>query len=53
MVDGLNFKDFVASLSPFSQKATIQQKIECNEFMQLNIFEFRFILICYIYFFFI
>jgi serine/threonine-protein phosphatase 2B regulatory subunit len=28
IVDGLNFKDFVAFLSPFSQKATIQQKIE-------------------------
>ncbi|XP_078157915.1 uncharacterized protein LOC144553564 [Carex rostrata] len=28
MVDGFNFKEFVAFLSPFSQKATIQQKIE-------------------------
>ncbi|KAJ1698521.1 Calcineurin subunit B [Rhynchospora pubera] len=28
MVDGLNFKDFVAFLSPFSAKATAQQKIE-------------------------
>ncbi|KAJ3698992.1 hypothetical protein LUZ61_002697 [Rhynchospora tenuis] len=28
MVDGLNFKDFVAFLSPFSPKATAQQKIE-------------------------
>ncbi|KAF5190015.1 Calcineurin subunit b [Thalictrum thalictroides] len=28
MVDGLNFKDFVAFLSAFSNKASIQQKIE-------------------------
>lgn len=28
MVDGLNFKDFVAFLSAFSTKASIQQKIE-------------------------
>ncbi|XP_041019665.1 calcineurin subunit B-like isoform X1 [Juglans microcarpa x Juglans regia] len=28
MVDGLNFKDFVAFLSAFSAKATIQHKIE-------------------------
>ncbi|KAF8407175.1 hypothetical protein HHK36_006301 [Tetracentron sinense] len=28
MVDGLNFKDFVAFLSAFSAKASIQQKIE-------------------------
>nr|DAD45054.1 TPA_asm: hypothetical protein HUJ06_003284 [Nelumbo nucifera] len=28
MVDGLNFKDFVAFLSAFSSKASIQQKIE-------------------------
>jgi len=28
MVDGLNFKDFVAFLSTFSSKASIQQKIE-------------------------
>lgn len=30
MVDGLNFKDFVAFLSAFSAKATIQHKIECK-----------------------
>ena len=30
MVDGLNFKDFVAFLSAFSGKATTQQKIECK-----------------------
>ncbi|XP_047959128.1 calcineurin subunit B-like isoform X4 [Salvia hispanica] len=28
MTDGLNFKDFVAFLSAFSAKATVQQKIE-------------------------
>ncbi|KAG1327864.1 calcineurin subunit B [Cocos nucifera] len=28
MVDGLNFKDFVAFLSTFSLKATLEQKIE-------------------------
>lgn len=28
MVDGLNFKDFVAFLSAFSSKASMQQKIE-------------------------
>ncbi|XP_010906002.1 uncharacterized protein [Elaeis guineensis] len=28
MVDGLNFKDFVAFLSTFSSKATLEQKIE-------------------------
>ncbi|XP_072953448.1 uncharacterized protein [Typha angustifolia] len=28
MVDGLNFKDFVAFLSAFSSKASLQQKIE-------------------------
>ncbi|KAE8705935.1 DNA double-strand break repair rad50 ATPase, putative isoform 1 [Hibiscus syriacus] len=28
MVDGLNFKDFVAFLSAFSPRATLQQKIE-------------------------
>lgn len=28
MVDGLNFKDFVAFLSAFSAKATLPQKIE-------------------------
>lgn len=30
MVDGLNFKDFVAFLSAFSAKASAQQKIECE-----------------------
>ena len=30
MVDGLNFKDFVAFLSAFSPQATIEQKIECK-----------------------
>lgn len=30
MVDGLNFKEFVAFLSAFSPHATLHQKIECN-----------------------
>ena len=30
MVDGLNFKDFVAFLSTFSAKASLRQKIERN-----------------------
>lgn len=30
MLDGLNFKEFVAFLSAFSPRATLQQKIECN-----------------------
>jgi hypothetical protein len=30
MVDGLNFKDFVAFLSAFSAKATMQHKIGCK-----------------------
>lgn len=30
MVDSLNFKDFVAFLSAFSAKATMQHKIECK-----------------------
>lgn len=30
MVDGLNFKDFVAFLSAFSPQATLDQKIECK-----------------------
>lgn len=28
MVDGLNFKDFVAFLSVFSAKASMQQKVQ-------------------------
>ena len=31
MVDGLNFKEFVAFLSAFSPRASLQQKIECND----------------------
>lgn len=30
MLDGLNFKEFVAFLSAFSSRATLQQKVECN-----------------------
>lgn len=30
MVEGLNFKDFVAFLSAFSARATMQQKMECT-----------------------
>jgi hypothetical protein len=31
MLDGLNFKEFVAFLSAFNPRATLQQKIECND----------------------
>jgi hypothetical protein len=31
MLDALNFKEFVAFLSAFSPRATLQQKIECND----------------------
>jgi len=31
MLDGLNFKEFVSFLSAFSPRATLQQKIECND----------------------
>ena len=31
MLDGLNFKEFVAFLSAFSPRATLQHKIECND----------------------
>lgn len=30
MVDGLNFKDFVAFLSAFSAKASLRQKVQCK-----------------------
>lgn len=30
ILDGLNFKEFVAFLSAFSSRASLQQKIECN-----------------------
>ncbi|CAN0920603.1 Calcineurin subunit B [Linum grandiflorum] len=33
MVDGINFKDFVAFLSAFSTKATTDQKIACMHFL--------------------
>lgn len=33
MVDGLNFKDFVAFLLAFSAKASMKQKIECMLYM--------------------
>lgn len=29
MLDGLNFKEFVAFLSAFSPRTSLQQKIEC------------------------
>ena len=31
LLGGLNFKEFVAFLSAFSPRATLQQKIECSE----------------------
>jgi hypothetical protein len=37
MVDGLNFKDFVAFLSAFSANATTQQKIECKCWLLNNL----------------
>jgi len=37
MVDGLNFKDFVAFLSAFSAKATMQHKIECKCLLLYNL----------------
>jgi hypothetical protein len=33
MVDGLNFKEFVAFLSAFSPRAPLQHKIECNAYL--------------------
>lgn len=41
MVDGLNFKDFVAFLSAFSAKASIQRKIECTYKMHTYLRLFR------------
>lgn len=41
MVDGLNFKDFVAFLSAFSPHATLEQKIECKP--QFLVFFFVFL----------
>jgi hypothetical protein len=40
MVDGLNFKDFVAFLSTFSAKASPRQKLECmpNLFVPISLF---------------
>lgn len=31
MLDGLNFKEFVAFLSAFSSRASLQQKVECKD----------------------
>lgn len=39
MLDGLNFKEFVAFLSAFSSRTSLQQKIECScsfAFIDLN-----------------
>lgn len=36
MVDGLNFKDFVAFLLAFSAKASMNQKIECMFYMHFK-----------------
>jgi hypothetical protein len=40
MVDGLNFKDFVAFLSTFSSKASPRQKFECmpSLFVSISLF---------------
>lgn len=32
MLDGLNFKEFVAFLSAFSSRASLQQKVECKTY---------------------
>lgn len=40
MVDGLNFKDFVAFLSTFSSKASLEQKIECENQLLIGGFLF-------------
>ena len=40
MVDGLNFKDFVAFLSAFSAKASVHHKIECEFFSCCCLFIF-------------
>ncbi|KAJ0746857.1 putative EF-hand domain-containing protein [Helianthus annuus] len=48
MVDGLNFKEFVAFLSAFSSRATLQHKVECKvydlwqfEFIKVVVFIFK------------
>lgn len=37
MADGLNFKDFVAFLSAFSAKASMQHKIQCKCLLLYNL----------------
>lgn len=49
MVDGLNFKDFVAFLSAFSTKASIQQKIE-REYWLTDLFLLFYSILILIYF---
>lgn len=36
MLDGLNFKEFVAFLPAFSSRTSLQQKIECRKYMFLR-----------------
>ena len=41
MLDTLNFKEFVAFLSAFSPRASLQQKIECNYSLLLICYELK------------
>lgn len=43
MVDGLNFKDFLAFLSTFSWKASLEQKIECENRLSIVLFFLSFL----------
>ena len=47
MLDGLNFKEFVAFLSAFSSRTSLQQKIECRGVI-IRIYEL-FISVIYLY----
>ncbi|KAG6538380.1 hypothetical protein ZIOFF_003497 [Zingiber officinale] len=44
MLDGLNFKEFVAFLSAFSPRISLQQKIECDHYVFIFPIFFFFIL---------
>lgn len=37
MLDGFNFKEFIAFLSAFSPRATLQNKIECMEYVLIDL----------------
>ena len=40
MLDGLNFKEFVAFLSAFSPRTSPQQKIECRYHIPIKILHY-------------